>query len=270
MTRAFSPCAPAGHRRHSLAAPARAQMTESELVMRLNRLEGQVRQLTGTVEQLQYRNQQLEQQLAARGPQAAPQDAGSRRARRCRCVARAVPQQQAYRAATGLSAAAGLPAAAGAAASLSASGTAPRACSRPSAGAAMPSIRTRTPMRRVCRARSASPARSRRLRRRSPRPPRRKTRTSRRMSALRAGVRPARRSISGSWLRKPRTIRRHGARCARSPVRCPRRRRATPARPAPADGDGAEQHPEGRVRPRVRTTCSARTTRSPTTRCAPS
>ena len=52
-------------------APARAQLTESELVMRLNRLENQVRQLTGQVEQLQYRNQQLEQQLA-RAPQSGP------------------------------------------------------------------------------------------------------------------------------------------------------------------------------------------------------
>jgi tol-pal system protein YbgF len=43
--------------------PASAQMSESDLVMRLNRLEAQVRQLTGTVEQLQFRNQQLEQQL---------------------------------------------------------------------------------------------------------------------------------------------------------------------------------------------------------------
>jgi tol-pal system protein YbgF len=49
----------------SLVTPARAQMSESELVMRLNRLENQVRQLTGQVEQLQYRNQQLEQQLAS-------------------------------------------------------------------------------------------------------------------------------------------------------------------------------------------------------------
>ena len=54
----------------SLIAPARAQMTEFELVMRLNRLENQVRQLTGQIEQLQYRNQQLEQQL--RGAQPAP------------------------------------------------------------------------------------------------------------------------------------------------------------------------------------------------------
>ena len=52
-----------------IASPASAQLSESELVMRLNRLENQVRQLTGQVEQLQYRNQQLEQQLgrAAQG-----------------------------------------------------------------------------------------------------------------------------------------------------------------------------------------------------------
>src|ERR1700738_212281 len=68
----------------AVAAPARAQMSESELVMRINRLENQVRQLTGTNEQLQYRNQQLEEQLArlqqagappaqSRGPAPAPQ-----------------------------------------------------------------------------------------------------------------------------------------------------------------------------------------------------
>jgi tol-pal system protein YbgF len=67
--------------------PAHAQMTESELVMRLNRLEAQVRQLTGTVEQLQYRNQQLEQQLRS-----APQDNGPRTGAPPRAAATAVPQ----------------------------------------------------------------------------------------------------------------------------------------------------------------------------------
>src|SRR3954452_13240942 len=62
----------------SAVAPARAQMTESELVMRLNRLENEVRQLTGQVEQLQYRNQQLEQQL--RGAQPAPASVPARSA----------------------------------------------------------------------------------------------------------------------------------------------------------------------------------------------
>jgi len=55
----------------ALASPARAQLSESELVTRLNRLENQVRQLTGQAQQLQYRNQQLEQQLA-RAPQGGP------------------------------------------------------------------------------------------------------------------------------------------------------------------------------------------------------
>jgi tol-pal system protein YbgF len=40
-----------------------AQMSATDLMVRLDRLENQVRQLTGTVEQLQFRNQQLEQQL---------------------------------------------------------------------------------------------------------------------------------------------------------------------------------------------------------------
>src|SRR5262249_7555691 len=37
-----------------------AQMSGSDLLLRLDRLEAQLRQLTGNVEQLQYRNQQLE------------------------------------------------------------------------------------------------------------------------------------------------------------------------------------------------------------------
>jgi tol-pal system protein YbgF len=63
-----------------------AQLSQSDLVMRLERLESQIRQLTGLVEQLQYRNQQLEgqlrrmqedteyrfQQLGAKGPAPAP------------------------------------------------------------------------------------------------------------------------------------------------------------------------------------------------------
>jgi tol-pal system protein YbgF len=40
-----------------------AQMDPSDLVVRLDQLQNQVRQLTGTVEQLQFRNQQLEQQM---------------------------------------------------------------------------------------------------------------------------------------------------------------------------------------------------------------
>jgi tol-pal system protein YbgF len=44
------------------ATPAPAQ-DSSELVTRIERLEGTIRTLTGTVEELQYRNQQLEQQI---------------------------------------------------------------------------------------------------------------------------------------------------------------------------------------------------------------
>ena len=44
---------------------ARAQMSQADLLTRIDRLEAALRDLTGTVEQLQYRNQQLEQQLRA-------------------------------------------------------------------------------------------------------------------------------------------------------------------------------------------------------------
>jgi tol-pal system protein YbgF len=40
-----------------------AQMSGPDLVVRLDRLENQIRQLTGIIEQLQYRNQQLEAQI---------------------------------------------------------------------------------------------------------------------------------------------------------------------------------------------------------------
>lgn len=53
----------------AFAAPAAAQMSDADLVVRIERLENQIRQLTGTVEQLQYRNQQLEE-LLRRGQQA--------------------------------------------------------------------------------------------------------------------------------------------------------------------------------------------------------
>ena len=47
--------------------PASAQMSASDLVMRVEALENQIRQLTGQVEQLQFRNQQLEQQVRGGG-----------------------------------------------------------------------------------------------------------------------------------------------------------------------------------------------------------
>jgi tol-pal system protein YbgF len=61
-------------------SPQLAQVSGAELIVRLDRLETQIRQLTGVVEQLQYRNQQLEGQLrrlqeeaeARGGPRPAP------------------------------------------------------------------------------------------------------------------------------------------------------------------------------------------------------
>jgi tol-pal system protein YbgF len=65
--------------------PAHAQASDADLVTRIDRLEAQIRDLTGTIEQLQYRNQQLEQQVqryqaatpgasaTAAAPAAAPQ-----------------------------------------------------------------------------------------------------------------------------------------------------------------------------------------------------
>jgi tol-pal system protein YbgF len=45
------------------ATPAAAQISADDLILRIDRLENQLRQLTGTIEQLQYRNQQLDQAL---------------------------------------------------------------------------------------------------------------------------------------------------------------------------------------------------------------
>ena len=57
------------------ANAAQAQMSTADLVTRIDHLEARIRDLTGTVEQLQYRNQQLEQELQrvqAAAPAAAP------------------------------------------------------------------------------------------------------------------------------------------------------------------------------------------------------
>ena len=51
---------------------ARAQDTPSDLVTRIDRLEETVRDLTGSVQELQYRNQQLEQQVQQLRGGAAP------------------------------------------------------------------------------------------------------------------------------------------------------------------------------------------------------
>ena len=56
-------------------APAFAQMSDSDMVVRLDQLEADMRRLTGQLEELQYRNQQLEQtvrQLQGGAPVARP------------------------------------------------------------------------------------------------------------------------------------------------------------------------------------------------------
>ncbi len=63
------------------AAPSQssqaAQVGAADLVVRIDRLEAQIRQLTGVVEQLQFRNQQLEQMLAGRTATPAAPPAGT-------------------------------------------------------------------------------------------------------------------------------------------------------------------------------------------------
>jgi tol-pal system protein YbgF len=66
------------------APVTQAQMSPSDLVVRLDRLENHVRQLTGLVEQLQHRNQQLEQYVRRlqEDPEARVQEQGGRPAGR--------------------------------------------------------------------------------------------------------------------------------------------------------------------------------------------
>jgi tol-pal system protein YbgF len=52
-----------GSERGAADADRTAQMSAPDLVVRLERLESQIRQLTGAIEQLQFRNQQLEAQV---------------------------------------------------------------------------------------------------------------------------------------------------------------------------------------------------------------
>lgn len=55
--------------------PASAQTSAADLMLRLERLENQIRQLTGAVEELQHRNQQLEQQIRRTAQDSGPQPA---------------------------------------------------------------------------------------------------------------------------------------------------------------------------------------------------
>jgi len=60
------------------ASSAHAQTSDADLVMRIDRLEAEIRDLTGSVEQLQYRNQQLEQTIQRlQGTASAPEPSRS-------------------------------------------------------------------------------------------------------------------------------------------------------------------------------------------------
>jgi tol-pal system protein YbgF len=76
--------------------PATGRMAQSggDITMRLDRLEAQIRQLTGAIEQLQYRNQQLENQLRRGQPEAdyRIQDGGGRAMPSARPPTAAQPQ----------------------------------------------------------------------------------------------------------------------------------------------------------------------------------
>src|SRR5881227_2771482 len=56
----------------SAGADGTAQVSGPDAVLRIERLESQIRQLTGTIEQLQFRNQQLESQIRRMQEEAAP------------------------------------------------------------------------------------------------------------------------------------------------------------------------------------------------------
>jgi tol-pal system protein YbgF len=59
----------------SASADRTAQVSGSDLVVRLERLEAQIRQLTGAIEQLQFRNQQLESQIRRMQEEGGPRPA---------------------------------------------------------------------------------------------------------------------------------------------------------------------------------------------------
>ena len=54
--------------RNAQPVPSSGQPGSPDVVLRLERLESQIRQLTGVIEQLQYRNQQLEAEVIPRQP----------------------------------------------------------------------------------------------------------------------------------------------------------------------------------------------------------
>lgn len=73
------------------ASRSSAQLDEADLTVRLERLEAHIRQLTGAIEQLQFRNQQLEQHIQRMGGSAPGMAAGATPALPPRGVPQASP-----------------------------------------------------------------------------------------------------------------------------------------------------------------------------------
>ena len=141
----------------------------TDQVLRIERLEAQIRQMTGTIEQLQYRNQQLENQLRSGPPARLP---------RRRPQSQVMPPQPAR------------PPAAGRTRAVHRSRPLHRRRRRSPDAAPTCSIRRRIPMHQARRARSAV----RSMSRRPSSPPSRR-------SARRVAVAPVRRSISPTFRR---------------------------------------------------------------------
>jgi len=59
----------------SVDAERTAQSSAPDLMLRIDRLETQIRQLTGAIEQLQFRNQQLESQIRRMQEEGVPRSA---------------------------------------------------------------------------------------------------------------------------------------------------------------------------------------------------
>lgn len=80
-----------GNNSSSRPAPPAAEPGAGELVVRIDRLEARIRELTGAIEQLQFRNQQLEQQLQRTSGAAAPDPNAGRNSAQTRPLPPAQP-----------------------------------------------------------------------------------------------------------------------------------------------------------------------------------
>ncbi len=80
-----------GNNSSSRPAPPAAEPGAGELVVRIDRLEARIRELTGAIEQLQFRNQQLEQQVQRMSGATAPDPNAGRNSAQTRPLPSAQP-----------------------------------------------------------------------------------------------------------------------------------------------------------------------------------